>query len=81
MKTYDKLYIGGEWTRPSGKGSFDVTNASTEEIIGRIPAGSAADVDRAVRAARAAFDGWSRTSARRASRLSSRRSRPASPNA
>ena len=62
MKTYDKLYIGGEWTPPSGKGSFDVVNASTEEVMGRIPAGDAADVDRAVRAARAAFDAWSRTS-------------------
>jgi acyl-CoA reductase-like NAD-dependent aldehyde dehydrogenase len=61
MKTYDKLYIGGEWTPPSGKGSFDVVNASTEEVMGRIPAGDAADVDRAVRAARAAFDAWSRT--------------------
>jgi betaine-aldehyde dehydrogenase len=61
MKTYDKHYIGGEWTPPSGKGSFDVTNASTEEIMGRVPAGDAADVDRAVRAAKAAFDGWSRT--------------------
>jgi aldehyde dehydrogenase (NAD+) len=61
MKTYDKLYIGGEWTQPSGKGSFDVINASTEEVMGRIPAGDAADVDRAARAARAAFDGWSRT--------------------
>jgi aldehyde dehydrogenase (NAD+) len=63
MKTYDKIYIGGEWTRPAGQGSFDVTNASTEEVIGRIPASSGADVDRAVKAARAAFDGWSRTSA------------------
>jgi betaine-aldehyde dehydrogenase len=61
MKTYDKLYIGGEWTAPSGKGSFDVIDASTEEVMGRIPAGNAADVDRAVRAARAAFDAWSRT--------------------
>jgi len=61
MKTYDKHYIGGEWTPPSGKGSFDVTNASTEEVMGRVPAGDAADVDRAVRAAKAAFDGWSRT--------------------
>jgi len=61
MKTYDKHYIGGEWTPPSGKGSFDVINASTEEVMGRVPAGDAADVDRAVRAARAAFDGWSRT--------------------
>jgi betaine-aldehyde dehydrogenase len=62
MKTYDKLYIGGEWSPPSGKGSFDVTNSSTEEVIGRIPAGDASDVDRAVKAARAAFDAWSRTS-------------------
>jgi aldehyde dehydrogenase (NAD+) len=61
MKTYDKIYIGGEWTPPSGSGSFDVTDSSTEEVIGRIPASSAADVDRAARAARAAFDGWSRT--------------------
>jgi aldehyde dehydrogenase (NAD+) len=61
MKTYDKHYIGGEWTPSSGKGSFDVTDASTEEVIGRVPAGDAADVDRAVRAAKAAFDGWSRT--------------------
>jgi aldehyde dehydrogenase (NAD+) len=62
MKTYDKLYIGGEWTPPSGKGSFDVINASTEELMGKIPAGDASDVDRAVKAARAAFETWSRTS-------------------
>jgi aldehyde dehydrogenase (NAD+) len=61
MKTYDKLYIGGEWTPPSGKGSFDVINASTEEVMGKIPAGNAADVDRAVKAAKAAFEGWSKT--------------------
>jgi acyl-CoA reductase-like NAD-dependent aldehyde dehydrogenase len=62
MKTYDKLYIGGEWTPPSGKGTFDVINASTEEVMGKVPAGDAADVDRAVKAAKAAFEGWSRTS-------------------
>jgi aldehyde dehydrogenase (NAD+) len=61
MKSYDKIYIGGEWTAPGGAGSFDVTNASTEETLGRIPASTAADVDRAVKAARAAFDAWSRT--------------------
>ncbi len=61
MKTYDKLYIGGEWTPPSGKGSFDVINASTEEVMGRVPAGNAADIDRAAKAAKAAFEGWSRT--------------------
>jgi aldehyde dehydrogenase (NAD+) len=61
MKVYDKLYIGGEWVPPSGKGSFDVVNASTEEVMGKVPAGDATDVARAVKAARAAFDGWSRT--------------------
>jgi len=61
MKTHDKLYIGGRWVAPSGKGSFDVMNSATEEVVGRIPAGDATDVDRAVKAARAAFDGWSRT--------------------
>jgi acyl-CoA reductase-like NAD-dependent aldehyde dehydrogenase len=62
MKTHDKIYIGGEWTRPSGSGSFDVTNSSTEERIGRIPACDATDVDRAVRAAVEAFDRWAQTS-------------------
>jgi aldehyde dehydrogenase (NAD+) len=64
MKTHDKLYIGGQWVAPSGRGSFDVFDSSTEEVIGQIPAAGAADVDRAAKAARAAFDGWSRTSAR-----------------
>jgi betaine-aldehyde dehydrogenase len=61
MKNYDKLYIGGEWTPASGKGSFEVLNSSTEEVLATIPAGDAKDVDRAVRAARAAFEGWSQT--------------------
>ena len=64
MKTHDKLYIGGQWVAPSGRGSFDVFDSSTEEVIGQIPAAGAADVDRAAKAARAAFDGGSRTSAR-----------------
>src|SRR6516164_7885048 len=71
MKAHDKIYIGGEWVAPSGKGAFDVIDASTEEVMGRIPAGDAADADRAVKAARAAFDGWSRTApAERAAYLS-----------
>ena len=70
MKTYDKVYIGGEWTAPEASGSFEVTHSSTEEPLGRIPACGAADVDRAVKAARAAFDAWSRTpSAERAAFL------------
>jgi betaine-aldehyde dehydrogenase len=64
MKTYDKLYIGGHWVAPSGRGSFDVFDSSTEEVIARIPAGDATDVGRAVQSARAAFAGWSSISAR-----------------
>jgi acyl-CoA reductase-like NAD-dependent aldehyde dehydrogenase len=57
----DKLYIGGEWVEPAGDGTIEVVNPTTEEVIGRIPEGTAEDADRAVRAARAAFDSWSQT--------------------
>jgi aldehyde dehydrogenase (NAD+) len=42
--------------------TIDVENPATEEVIGRIPSGTASDVDRAVKAARAAQDGWQATS-------------------
>ena len=58
----DRLYIGGEWVEPVGEGTIDVLNPTTEEVLGRIPEGTAEDADRAVRAARAAFDDWSRVS-------------------
>ena len=59
---HSHLYIGGEWVSPSSaEGTIEVVNASTEEVMGRIPEGSAADVDRAVEAARAAFESWSQT--------------------
>ena len=61
MLDHDKLYIGGQWVPSSGSGSIDVINASTEEVMGHIPEGTAEDVDRAVGAARAAFASWSRT--------------------
>jgi aldehyde dehydrogenase (NAD+) len=57
----DKLYIGGEWVEPAGDGSIEVVNPTTEEVVGRIPEGTAEDADRAVRAARTAFDSWSQT--------------------
>ncbi len=57
-----ELYIGGAWEPQSGSGSIDVLSASTEEVIGSVPEGTAADVDRAAHAARAAFDPWSQTS-------------------
>ncbi len=55
------FYIDGKWQSQTDGGSIDVLSASTEEIIGTVSEGSAADVDSAVRAARQAFPGWSET--------------------
>jgi acyl-CoA reductase-like NAD-dependent aldehyde dehydrogenase len=55
----DRLFIGGEWVEPSGSGAFDVIDPATEQPTGRIPAGGPEDVERAVAAARAAFETWS----------------------
>ncbi len=57
----DKLYVNGEWVEPNGKGALDVINSTTEEVMGRVPEGTAEDIDRAVAAARAAFETWSTT--------------------
>jgi aldehyde dehydrogenase (NAD+) len=59
--TRDKLHIGGAWVAPAGSGTIAVENPATEEILGSVPAGTGADVDAAVAAARAAFDGWAAT--------------------
>ena len=59
--TRDKLYIGGAWVAPAASETIAVENPATEEVLGHVPAGTAADVDRAVAAARAAFDGWAGT--------------------
>ena len=62
MRTYDHFYIDGAWQQPSDTDEIDVQSASTEEVIGRVPRGTPDDVDRAVRAARKAFEGeWGRT--------------------
>jgi aldehyde dehydrogenase (NAD+) len=53
---YTKLYIGGQWVDPSSSGSIDVRSPFTEEVVARVPAASTTDVDRAVAAARRAFD-------------------------
>jgi acyl-CoA reductase-like NAD-dependent aldehyde dehydrogenase len=57
----DRLYIGGEWVEPSSDAKIEVINPTTEEVIGSVPEGTAADVDKAVAAARAAFETWSQT--------------------
>jgi aldehyde dehydrogenase (NAD+) len=53
-----QLYIGGTWTTPASTETIAVENPATEEILGHVPAGTPQDVDRAVTAARAAFEGW-----------------------
>jgi acyl-CoA reductase-like NAD-dependent aldehyde dehydrogenase len=58
----DKIYIDGAWVGSEGTDSIDVINATTEEVMGKIPQGNAADVDKAVKAARRAFATWSQTS-------------------
>ncbi len=67
MQDFTQIYIDGQWCDPQGSsssepnGRFDVINASTEQVMGYIPRGTATDVDRAVKAARRAFPSWSAT--------------------
>ena len=56
-----KFYINGEWVEPSTSDALEVVNPATEEAIGTIALGGAADVDAAVAAAQAAFESWSQT--------------------
>jgi aldehyde dehydrogenase (NAD+) len=58
----EEIYIGGEWTRSGGNDVLRVINPATEEPIAEIPRGTVEDVDRAARAAAAAFPAWSRSS-------------------
>lgn len=57
----DRLFIGGRWVAPAGKGSIEVIDPSTAAVYARIPEGAAADAEAAIAAARAAFDGWAHT--------------------
>jgi malonate-semialdehyde dehydrogenase (acetylating) / methylmalonate-semialdehyde dehydrogenase len=51
-------YVGGEWTAASSSNELPVTNPATGEAIARVPLSSAADLDKAVTAARAALPEW-----------------------
>jgi aldehyde dehydrogenase (NAD+) len=53
---FDRLYIGGELVAPAGNGTIEVINPYTEEVAGRVPDATEADIDAAVSAARTAFD-------------------------
>ena len=62
LQVKDRVFIGGEWIEPEGTEPIEVINSTTEEVMGTIPACAPADADRAVVAAREAFETWSRTS-------------------
>jgi acyl-CoA reductase-like NAD-dependent aldehyde dehydrogenase len=61
MKIYDKLFIGGQWATSDSSSSIEVINASTEQVMGRIPVGTRKDVDGAATAALTAFADWGST--------------------
>ncbi len=62
MQERTQFYINGEWVDPVEPRTIEVINPANEEPIGRIGMGSAADVDKAVQAARAAFETYGQTS-------------------
>ena len=70
MKRY-RIYINGEWVEGARKAYFPVCDPSTEEIIAEVPDADAQDIDRAVWAARAAFDSgsWPQTTAQERGRI------------
>jgi aldehyde dehydrogenase (NAD+) len=60
MTSYDKHYYDGAWQASTGSETIAVISSATEAEIARVPRGTAADVDHAVRAARRGFESWSR---------------------
>ena len=62
VREFDRFWIGGEWVLPiEATSPIEVRDATTEALIARVPAGSAADIDCAVIAARAAQPAWAAT--------------------
>jgi len=60
-----EMFIGGEWMKGSGADSQEIVNPATGKVIAHVPKGTQEDVDKAVAAARNAFDGgWSDTTPR-----------------
>lgn len=62
MQNLTKFYIGGRWVEPMSSATLPVMNPATEAQIGTVAMGNAADVDRAVAAAKTAFEAFSATS-------------------
>ena len=65
-----EMFIGGEWTPGAGGDAQEIVNPATGKVIAHVPKGTQEDVDRAVKAAREAFDGgWSDTTPRTRSEM------------
>ena len=62
MTSYDKHYYDGAWQASTGSETIAVISSATEAEVARVPRGTAADVDKAVTAARRGFESWSRLS-------------------
>jgi aldehyde dehydrogenase (NAD+)/betaine-aldehyde dehydrogenase len=60
---HDSHYIGGQWVAAESIERIEVINSTTEQVMGSVPAGTAAEVDAAVQAAQAAFPAWSQVPA------------------
>ncbi|MEV4039400.1 aldehyde dehydrogenase family protein [Streptomyces umbrinus] len=74
MKAHDGMYIDGEWRPAAGTDTIAVVNPADEQVIAHVPAGTADDVDAAVRAARGALSAWAATPpAERAARIAALR--------
>ena len=74
LLVFEKLYVNGQWIPSSGTGTLEVINSTTEEVMGRIPEGTPEDINRAVHAARAAFEAWSTTPVQQRAELLARMS-------
>ena len=61
MNSYLQHYIDGRWTDSDGGTRHEVVNPATEEVVSEVTLGSQADVDKAVAAARRAFESFSQT--------------------
>ena len=61
MKNYDAIYVDGQWIPSDGKKTLSVFDSTNEEVMATIPEGTASDVAKAARAAKAAFISWSTT--------------------
>ncbi|RKE37201.1 betaine-aldehyde dehydrogenase [Paraburkholderia sp. BL23I1N1] len=64
MESYERLFIDGQWVAPVKNGTFETIDPSNEQVIAKVAAATAEDVDLAVKAARKAFDEgpWARMS-------------------